>query len=203
MDGTLIPLGSSWELLHRRFGTYEVTRRHMEMFFRGEISYRQWAEMDVSLWVGRRVDEALDGVNIEPFEGAEELIAELKSMGVITGMISSGLDVIARRVASRLRMDFWISGELEIRNGVIIGLRRAISPEDKVKYLMSAAERYGVSKDRVAFIGDDFSDIYVFKSDIGLKIAFKPRNEEIAKLAHVVAGSYEEVREAVMAWLLK
>ena len=203
MDGTLIPLGSSWELLHRRFRTYEVTRRHMEMFFRGEISYRQWAEMDVSLWVGRRVDEALDGVNIEPFEGAEELIAELKSMGVITGMISSGLDVIARRVASRLRMDFWISGELEIRNGVIIGLRRAISPEDKVKYLMSAAERYGVSKDRVAFIGDDFSDIYVFKSDIGLKIAFKPRNEEIAKLAHVVAGSYEEVREAVMAWLLK
>ncbi len=203
MDGTLIPLGSSWELLHRRFGTYEVTRRHMEMFFRGEISYRQWAEMDVSLWVGRRVDEALDGVNIEPFEGAEELIAELKSMGVITGMISSGLDVIARRVASRLRMDFWISGELEIRNGVIIGLRRAISPEDKVKYLMSAAERYGVSKDRVAFIGDDFSDIYVFRSDIGLKIAFKPRNEEIAKLAHVVAGSYEEVREAVMAWLLK
>ncbi len=201
MDGTLIPLGSSWELLHRRFGTYEVTRKHMDLFFQGKISYEEWARLDVSLWVGRRVDEALDGVEFEPHEGVPELISELKSLGVITGMISSGLDVIARKVAEKLDLDFWASGRLKVEGGVIKGIESTISPKDKFKILVGLAERLSVPLSRVAFVGDDFSDIHVFRSNIGLKVAFRPRNREIEELADLVARDYSQVRRALMKWL--
>ncbi len=201
MDGTLLPINSSWEFVHKLLGTEEIASRYRRMYERGEIDYRRWAELDVSSWRDRDFSIVLREVeNLRPIEDAEEAVRRLKEEGFVVGLISSGLDVIAERLCNLLRMDFCRSAKLRIVNGRVLGILRELDPERKSEELTDVARRFGVPLRRVAFVGDGESDLSVFRMQIGKKIAFRPRSEVIMSLADHVVDSLSEAADILIKW---
>jgi phosphoserine phosphatase len=50
MDGTLVIEDSSWAVIHRYFGTQEVSRHNLAAWDRGEIAYPEFMRRDIMLW---------------------------------------------------------------------------------------------------------------------------------------------------------
>jgi len=201
MDGTLLPINSSWEFVHKLLGTEEIASKYRRMYERGEIDYRRWAELDVSSWMDRDFSIVLREVeNLRPIEDAEDAVRRLREEGFVVGLISSGLDVIAKRLCNLLRMDFCRSAELKIVGGRVMGILRELDPGRKSEELADVAKRFGVPLRRVAFVGDGESDLSVFRMDIGKKIAFRPRSEVIMSLADHVVDSLSEAADILVEW---
>lgn len=201
MDGTLISIRSSWEFIHSILGTEEEAARYRLMYEGGEIDYGKWAELDVSTWRGKDFSEVLRRIDeVELTENSEEAVKMLKSSGFIVGVISSGIDVVARKVCEKLEMDFCESAKLLIEGNEVKGLISDLPPHEKGEVLASIASKYGVPLRRVAFVGDGDSDLSIFEMDLGLKIAFRPRSERIVKLSHLVVRDLLEASRVVIDW---
>jgi phosphoserine phosphatase len=201
MDGTLIEVKSSWEFIHEILGTEEEARIYRQMYERGEIDYRRWAELDVSSWRRRDFSEVLRRVDsIRLMENSERSIKMLKDSGFIVGVISSGLNVIADKICERLGMDFCKSARLLLEGNEVIGLAEDLPPDEKGSVLEEVARGYDIPLTRVAFVGDGDSDLSIFEMDLGLKIAFRPRSERIVRLADHVVHDLLEASELILRW---
>ncbi len=201
LDGTLLPINSSWELVHRLLGTVDVVRKYRRMYERGEISYREWAELDVSTWRGKDFSIVLREIeNIDLMDNAKEAISMLKEEEFLVGIISSGLDILAGKVCKELDMDFCYSARLEMDGNEVIGIKEELPPEKKGKILADVAANFGVKIKNVGYVGDGDSDLSVFKMNIGIKIAYRPRSQEIRKLADFVVNDLIEAARILVGW---
>jgi len=180
---------------------HSATKVVREVEERGEIDYRRWAELDVSSWRERDFSIVLRKVkNLRPIEDAEEAVRRLREEGFVVGIISSGLDVIAKRLCYLLGMHFCRSAELKIVGNRVAGILRELDPKRKSEELADVARRFNVPLSRVAFVGDGESDLSVFRMNIGKKIAFRPKSEVIRSLADHVVDSLTEAAEILIKW---
>lgn len=201
MDGTLITISSSWEFVHSILGTEGEASKYKLMYERGEIDYCKWAELDVSSWKGKDFSKVLRRVDdIELTQNSEEAIRLLKDAGFIVGVISSGIDVVAKRVCEKLRMDFCESAKLLIEGSEVKGLLSDLPPHKKGEVLEFIAKSYGIPVRRVAFVGDGDSDLSIFEMNLGLKIAFRPRCKRIIELSHHVVHDILEASRIIVEW---
>ncbi len=201
MDETLIPIDSSWSFIHRMLGTLEIASKYRRMYEEGRISYRRWAELDVSTWRGKDFTLVLNRIeDLDLMEHAREAISSLKENDFIVGLVSSGLDVVARKVCRELDMDFCRSATLNIANGKVIGIKRELAPELKGSILKSIAESYDIPLCGVAFVGDGDSDLSIFQMNIGMKIAFRAKSERIIRLADYSVGDLLEAAKILLEW---
>lgn len=201
MDGTLIEVTSSWEFIHKILGTEEISSSYRRMYERGEISYSEWAFLDISAWKGRDFSEVLRRVDeIRITDNAEESIRMLKEHGFIVGVISSGVDVVAFKVCEKLGMDFCRSARLLIEGNEVRGLIEDLPPHRKGEILRGIALDYGIPLSRVAFVGDGESDLSVFEMTLGLKIAFRPRSKRIVELSDHVVHDLLEASKLILEW---
>ncbi|MCS7103817.1 MAG: HAD-IB family phosphatase, partial [Candidatus Korarchaeum sp.] len=201
MDGTLIDITSSWEFIHKTLGTEELSSVYKLMYERGEISYIEWAELDVSTWRGKDFYEVIRRLDeIKLMDNAEECIRFLKDSDFIVGIISSGVDVIASRVCRKLGMDFCRSARLLIEGNEVKGLIEDLPPQMKGAVLEEVAHDYSVPLSKVAFVGDGESDLSVFEMDLGLKIAFRPKSERIIELSHHVVHDLIDAAKLIVKW---
>jgi phosphoserine phosphatase len=59
LDGTITRSPNVWRHLHEELGTWNSGRIFAQQYLNGEISYREWAQLDCSLWKGTRLEELL------------------------------------------------------------------------------------------------------------------------------------------------
>lgn len=190
LDGTLTRITSVWEYLHRRFGTIGEARVNADLFFRGCISYEEWARLDTGLWRGIPVKDVMDALSeIEYVDGAEYVMEALRSAGVRTLIISAGLQELADIAARRLGVDYAIANRLVVVDGVLTGgIEVRVGINDKGRVLRSFMELLGIGRDAVAAVGDDISDISLFE-EAGFRIAFNPKIEAVRRVADIVVES--------------
>ncbi len=186
-DGTLTQHSSIWWRLHQLFGTTDEGRKYYDMFFAGEISYNEWADLDAGLWRGRRIDEVLRVVReTRLVPGAREAVQALHDAGIRTAILSGGLDVLAEDVARRLGISYVVTNRLIHRDGVLTGeVETNVGWGQKKEIVERIASDLGVSLRETAFVGDGRNDVDAM-SVVGLAIAFMPEDEEVARAAHVV-----------------
>ena len=84
VDGVLLEARSFWTYLHEKLDTYNETEssRNMQMFFQGELSYQEWADLEASAWKDtsyERVKELL--LEIPLSKGTKETLSKLNEMG--------------------------------------------------------------------------------------------------------------------------
>jgi len=199
LDGVLVDIDSSWQLVHRAFGTdnEENFQRHL----RGEIDFEEFMRSDIRLWGRvniRQIKSVLDEVPM--MAAARNVISELKKAGYKAAIISSGISILADRVRETLNMDRsyanrllvdddgWLTGEGE----EIVGL---LSKDVVLKRL---TEEEGVSIRQCAVIGDSRFDISLFR-EAGLSIAFNAKDEEVKKAADLVIEGKDLGR--ILPWL--
>jgi len=201
MDGTLLPINSSWEFVHKLLKTSNLAVRYRRMYERGEIDYRRWAELDVSAWRGKDFSVVFREIErLEPMKDAEESIKRLKEEGFIVGLISSGLNIVADRLCDRLGMDFCRAARLSVVGHRVMGIVEELHPERKADELKLAASKFNVELGRVAFVGDGDSDLSVFQMSIGKKIAYRPKSNLIRSLADHVVYDLREAADILVRW---
>lgn len=195
VDGTLVDeLQYIWMLIHNEIGVdLEKVNEMTEKYYKKEISYKEWANHDIQLWVEKGVTkkELMDIVNkLKLMNGAIETLEELKKKGYKLAVISGGLDIV---------LDYFIPDAEKIFDHIVIAklvfdeegkLTGGLIPDDfddlenKAGILEKLAEKEGISLDECAFVGDSDNDVEVME-DAGLAIGFNP-TEKIANISDVV-----------------
>jgi len=187
VDGTLTRHNSIWWRLHQVFGSEKQGKEYYDQFFSGKITYRQWADLDAALWRGKSLKEIEQIVqSTELVPGAQQTIEALKANGMKVAILSGGVDLLANDVARRLGIDYVLTNHLLHRDGVLTGeVEVNVGWGAKVEEIGQIVDHFGTTLRETCFVGDGKNDISVF-SVVGLSIAFRPENDDVANSASVV-----------------
>ena len=185
LDGTLTPIESTWRYLHEALGTWNLGKVTAEQYWSGLIDYESWARLDAEAWRGvdlSRVEQILGEIPYR--EGVHDTIARLKSIGIEAGIVSAGLSLLADRAARDLGIGLVAANRLLHRDGKLTGeVDVEVSLENKLTAMCRMADQLEVTlKDCVA-VGDT---VYDLPSQIGLRIAFNPRDNGSWQVADAV-----------------
>jgi phosphoserine phosphatase len=188
LDGTLTQIGSIWQFLHEHLGTWDTGEVNADRYFRGEISYDEWARLDTECWRGRSLDEIMTIMNQIPYtNGARETISFLKNEGYRTGIVSAGLSILSRRARNDLGIDLDLANVLHIKDGVMTGeVTVNVDLKGKPKAIEEIAWMLGADMNKVAVVGDNDFDMH---PDAALRIAFNPRTEKTKTVAQRIVNS--------------
>ncbi len=202
VDGVLVPIKSSWGYIHRRLGVEREAREVMRLFEEGRIDYLEWMRLDTMLWVrasGGRLhrDELrrlLDEVPVR--HEAYEAVRRLRRMRLRVALVSSGIDLLVRRVAYELGADAWASNRLLFdKNGYLVPGGSPLVGVDKAPVVARIAGELGVGLEEVAYVGDSRWDASAMKA-VALPIAFNDGGE-LDGVAKVRVSSLLDVPEVV------
>jgi phosphoserine phosphatase len=186
LDGTLTPVRSVWQYIHEELGTWETQGSlSLRAFLAGEITYDEFARRDVETWCGiprRRVEEIVAGI---PYHsGVPETIKALKEKGLKIALLSSGLDILAARVAADLGFDIFLANGLGFTNERLDGrVHIRVSWDGKPKHLDNICGLIGTTPMETAAVGDSHGDVPLF-TRVGLGIAVNAE-PDVSACAHL------------------
>ncbi|MBI3859256.1 MAG: HAD-IB family phosphatase [Thaumarchaeota archaeon] len=168
MDGTLLEQDSSWVALHKHFGTTKHGEASLKLYSEGKIDYGEFMRRDIGSWppaVTRdKVDLILSKYRLRP--EAKETVAALRKRGVDSVIVTSGIDILAEKVASDLGITRWVANGLRFdRNGMVLpnGVGR-VDPTRKDVAYRKMLSGLGIPPERTIAVGDTAYDITFLKS---------------------------------------
>lgn len=183
MDGVLVDFHSSWVHLHNHFQTNND--HSLEAYYRGEIDDVEFIRRDIAMWLEKQplihISHIRDQLlSIPLMRGARETISVLNQKGIITVIISGGLDILALSLMERLGIDDQISNSLHIDSkGYLTGEGSAnLLLRDKATPLGYFQKKYNIPPANCAAIGDSPIDVMMFKN-CATGIAFNVSDERM------------------------
>ena len=191
LDGTLTHERSIWEYIHRRLGKWDgFAEEYQKRFLAGEISYKEFCELDARIWKGMRVDQLFGIVKMVSFHvGAEDLIRFLKGKGLKLAMVSSGLSVLSGWVHRKYGFDYSISNDLLHENGTLTGdVRIHVYNDRKAEWVKKIQEKFGIKPEESMAIGDSKGDMEMFQA-VGFSVAFNSSCQDLEEIATACARS--------------
>ncbi|MFH1125574.1 MAG: HAD-IB family phosphatase [Candidatus Altiarchaeota archaeon] len=185
LDGVLVEDPGSWASVHLGLGTTEKARKHEKEFYDGLINYDEWAKKDALLWSGSKVTTIERILREVPLmKGIEETIPKLKERYMLA-ILSGGLKSLAEKVKDKFNMDYVVANELDVKDGLVRGIKQTMAFNDKGKILRDTALRFNLKPSECAAVGDYLNDVPMFEA-AGLSIAFNPKGEDTIKKANYV-----------------
>jgi len=158
VDGVLVRYKSSWELVHKTFGT-KGSLEDMNKYFKGEISYEEWCENDWKRWKSAKKDLKKEDVEkvfsdvekyLHPY--ARESVNVSKRRGMTVALLSAGLEASASRVAELLGIHLWLANPCQPCKAVV-------EPKNKARGLKKLLKRLDIDLDEVIYVGDSLIDV--------------------------------------------
>ncbi len=190
-DGVLTIDHSSWLRLHSYFGSIDNSY-FARLYERGVISYLDWMKIDIALMINawgkpirrRDVEQALSTIKIRP--EAPLVTKIIKSMGFLVGVVSSGVDILVKRVCWEIGSDICLYNELEFINDELVpGGRDWVPLHEKPAIIEKIAGALGIPLEKVVYVGDSKWDIHVFQK-VGLPVAIEPCGEACREAIYVI-----------------
>jgi phosphoserine phosphatase len=197
-DGVLADADSSWEFVHRAFGTNNSSS--LLAYLQGEFDDWEFIRRDVRLWTtgtekvpSSKIRAILDRIPV--MTGAAETVSALKARGIRTAIVSAGMNMLTDRVARETGVDINLSnGVLVDKDGYLTGEGFVnVLVKDKGSAVRKLIHELGFKKSECAAVGDRGIDCGMFEH-VGLKIAFNPADEEVCDSADVVIRT-KDLRE--------
>lgn len=168
LDGTLVEEDSSWRILHRFLGTDNLAAKALEKFSRGEINYEEFVRHDVVLWPKGLPKTFFEHVFYKARirHDARSLFKRLKDQGVLRAIVTSGLDMLAKRVCEELEADECVSNEMVFAaKGCFTGVVKVnVDPSRKAEVLTNICRKYSIPLSETAAVGDTVYDKSMFKA---------------------------------------
>lgn len=189
VDGTLIKgIRHSWTIVWRHLKSENNSQKRLAEFRRGEISYLDWCRLDAEEFRRRGLRrehfyEIVHGSRTCSLtNNAEEALRKLRDSGVVTAIISGGIDLLLHTVfpsANELFDEIFINRFVFSDDGEFIGINATEYDWDdryrgvvgKRRGLERICEKYGCSLQQAAFVGDDINDLHAMDA-AGLKIFY-------------------------------
>jgi phosphoserine phosphatase len=168
MDGTVLEHESSWVALHRAFGTTKEGEASLELYTEGKIDYREFMRRDISSWpkgvTKSEIQRILSGYKIRA--EAQPTIHELKRRRIKTALVTSGIDILAEKVAEELGIDYWVANGFRFdEDGRVLpeGVGR-VDPTRKDLAYLKLLSKIGIPSKRTIAIGDTVYDLRFLRS---------------------------------------
>ncbi|MBR79545.1 MAG: hypothetical protein CMA88_02005 [Euryarchaeota archaeon] len=167
-DGVLTDNGSSWQNIHKQFGTdsLESHKQKLEMFLEGKISEEEFVEHDIGLWRSVRTEIHRDDImrcysGIGLMEGSREVVEGLRDRGVYVAIVSSGVDLFVGAIASMLKVDDWVANGFEWDDDgfLVKGLPTRVYSHNKGLMVEKLARINGFDSSEIVSVGDSFTDL--------------------------------------------
>jgi len=180
LDGTVLEHNSSWVAIHRHFGTEHNGAASLRLYTEGKIDYREFMRRDISSWPkGVKREEIVRVLSdYRVRREAPEVFKELRERGIQTALVTSGIDILARDVASDLEIDHWVANGLRFdRYGKLLpkGVGR-VDPTRKDIAYQRLLWRIGVPSKKTIAVGDTIYDLAFLKSAaLGFMLAHTTR----------------------------
>lgn len=171
--------------------------RHQERFHAGEIGYEEFCRLDAEEWRGAAVERLRSICDSIPYhDGAADLVAALKGSGMVVGVVSTGLSLLAERVRRDLDLDHAVANDIVARDGSVTGeVVIRIAHGEKDGALARFCESYALPPRHVAAVGDTEGDLSMFRA-AGWSIAFNAAGAEVEREASVSAAG-TDLRELI------
>jgi phosphoserine phosphatase len=186
-DGVLTDNGSSWQIIHHRFGTDNdkalSDKSTLELFLDGEISESDFVEDDIRRWKEVQPEIHRDDIvrcysGISLMSGARDVVGELQTRGVFVAIISSGVDLFVSAIASMLKVDDWAANGFEWDEGgwLVKGLPTRVFSHNKGLMVEKLVEINGFTPAGVVCVGDSSTDLSM-RIDGSRFIGFNPARQ--------------------------
>jgi len=155
-------------------------------------------KMIARLLKGKNIGDILalaDSIEVTP--NLQEVVAELKQQGYITGIISDSYDCITNHFKNKFGFDFTISNELEFSRSVATGEVKIPSLfllDDKsqckhdyckLNALINICSKYGVDLKNTLVVGDGENDICCIRK-AGIGVSFCSTNQFVDSVADYI-----------------
>ena len=171
-------------------------------YYSGEISYLQWAQHDIGMWIGKGVKKndffnAIKSNKVKLMKNTLQTINELKKAGLKLAIISGSLDIILEYLMPNYKElfdDIFISSLHFDNKGNITNVgAKEFDMDGKVLALKKIAEREKIKFSECVFVGDHHNDIKIAQ-EAGLSIAFDAKDEKLRKVSDVIIDK-KDLRE--------
>ena len=204
MDGTIIEPRSSWAMIHDHFGT--DNSEMLQMYIDHKISDKEFVKADIALWNSksdRPVNEEYINLILDkakPRKGAEELIRSLHEENIKTLILSGGIQYLADKWAKKWNMDDALANDLiDDSEGNLTAIIKS-SGHNKGPVMEGMIEKYNLSKNEIAAVGDTVVDIPTFER-AGLSVAVNTEDERvISKANYHLKGDLSELTKLILNW---
>jgi phosphoserine phosphatase len=176
MDSTLIQAEVIDELA-RMAGVYGEVSAITERAMRGELDFKASFRERLARLRGlpaEAIEEAMAAIAIT--EGADLLVATLRTRGLRTVILSGGFDLFAERLRQRLGIDEAHTNVLAVANGRVTGEVSGdiVDGARKQALLLRVAERENLPLSATIAVGDGANDLPMLSS-AGLGVAFQAK----------------------------
>lgn len=202
MDGTLVKEKSSWEKIHRHFGTVHEARKALRDYAEGKITYEEFMRRDIACWPKPLHISVVERLllDYELVDGAAEVVRELKEMRLKVAIVTAGIDILANDVASRVGADVVLANGLEVdgRGYLTGGGIERVDPLRKDLALEEAAKMLGAAPEEAVAVGDTRFDASMLRR-AGLGVALRG-DKELEMIADVVIEELGELPHVVRCW---
>ena len=172
MDGSAVryknqPFNSGWDAigdalpLELRKQWYETR----DYYYPRKELYSDWFNTQCRLLTGLNLNTVEKKIFPVPYApGFLEFFAQLNPE-IITGLISSGVDLIANRVRQEAALDIVVCNKLHPNNGVFTGTgEEVVGLWSKTVFLEQISKKTGIPLEQICYIGDSENDIDVLKA---------------------------------------
>lgn len=185
MDGTLVDVSSSFAVVHEHFG--ERNDEGLRRFLANEIDDEEFLRSDIRIWRRHAPDLTVDELerilaSAPLMPGARAVIDGLRHRGVLTAIVSGGIDLLARRVARELKIDVALANGFRVdSSGRLTGegiVRVPIHGKEQVLAQLQA--QFGIEPGQTASVGNSEIDVGLFRRS-RLGIAFRPEDDAVRK----------------------
>jgi len=168
MDGTVLEHNSSWVAIHRHFGTEHQGAASLRLYTEGKIDYREFMRRDIGSWPSGLTRGVIEGIlsHYKLRREAPEVFEKLRSRGIRTALVTSGIDILAKEVSDKLDIDYWVANGLRFDpKGVLMpkGVGRVDPTRKDIAYAKLLTKLRIPSKDTIA-VGDTIYDLAFLKS---------------------------------------
>ena len=173
MDSTLVQ-GEIIDELAAAAGVAEEVSLITARTMGGELDFRDSFRRRLHLLKGlpESVLEEI-AVRMPLTNGAERLVATVKSLGYKIAILSGGFTYFGRRLQKRLGLDYVYANELEIVDHVVTGrvVDEIVDGQRKAQILREIARQENINLEQVIAVGDGANDLPMLEL-AGLGIAF-------------------------------
>ncbi len=190
MDGVLSDTISSWKYIHDYFGS--SNERSVNEYLKGDIDDLEFIKRDVALWRedGKPIKkEKLEIIlsQIPLMKGSKKCIKTLKEYNIKTSIVSAGLDILAKKIADQLQIDFVSANGVKTdKNGFLNGEGiLGVELKRKDKNVLDLSDKLDIPLENIVAVGNSCFDIPMLEN-CGIGIAFNPEDECIREAADIV-----------------
>jgi len=169
-----------------------------------KINFGQAIEKALRLFIGIKEEDVKDLLMQVPLmHGAEDVVRIMKDEGILVGTISTGASQYFLEIlGERLGLDFFVGTHVKIENGVFVNIEHPIvNFENKGRILSEIASRHGILLKECAAVGDDASNIPLFRL-VGTSIMFDSGCLE-RELLKLKLNVFERAKLHLILWLAK